>query len=185
MRCLQHLLDIKQVSLFDVTSGQTAANKTMSDSSTTPNQGNVQRSLKSTVKGSSVVKSSGSKHGLSSKSSKAPPIKRAVSVARKSSPEPSRSIGKFKKAPEAPKRFKPAFIFFSAEKHKEIRSQLGENSSAVRVSTAKTKIEGVTKSKRIQQYLFVTLLFWCVYVYEMKERQHFEAYFQNMEKSDT
>jgi hypothetical protein len=31
---------------------------------------------------------------------------------------------KLKKAPDAPKRFKSAFIFFSTEKHKEIRSQL-------------------------------------------------------------
>lgn len=34
--------------------------------------------------------------------------------------------GKFKKAPQAPKRFKSAFIFFSSAKHPEIRKQLGE-----------------------------------------------------------
>lgn len=32
----------------------------------------------------------------------------------------------FEKAPGAPKRFKSAFIFFSSEKHPQIRSQLGE-----------------------------------------------------------
>jgi hypothetical protein len=31
---------------------------------------------------------------------------------------------KFKKAPDAPKRFKSAFIIFSAEKHKEIKGEL-------------------------------------------------------------
>jgi hypothetical protein len=38
------------------------------------------------------------------------------------------------KAPNAPKRFKPAFIFFSAVKHKEIRAQLGDISSTKSVS---------------------------------------------------
>eukprot|EP00521_Asterionellopsis_glacialis_P010083 CAMPEP_0195291192 /NCGR_PEP_ID=MMETSP0707-20130614/7331_1 /TAXON_ID=33640 /ORGANISM="Asterionellopsis glacialis, Strain CCMP134" /LENGTH=394 /DNA_ID=CAMNT_0040351459 /DNA_START=180 /DNA_END=1364 /DNA_ORIENTATION=+ len=33
---------------------------------------------------------------------------------------------KYKKAPQAPKRFKSAFIFFSSAKHPEIRKQLGE-----------------------------------------------------------
>jgi hypothetical protein len=31
---------------------------------------------------------------------------------------------KMKKAPDAPKRFKSAFIIFSAEKHKEIKDEL-------------------------------------------------------------
>jgi hypothetical protein len=31
---------------------------------------------------------------------------------------------KYKKAPDAPKRFKSAFIIFSAEKHKEIKDDL-------------------------------------------------------------
>lgn len=31
---------------------------------------------------------------------------------------------KYKKAPDAPKRFKSAFIIFSAEKHKEIKDNL-------------------------------------------------------------
>lgn len=45
----------------------------------------------------------------------------------------STSLVKYTKAPDAPKRFKPAFIFFSAEKHKEIRAQLGVNSTSERV----------------------------------------------------
>eukprot|EP00586_Coscinodiscus_wailesii_P001229 CAMPEP_0172483828 /NCGR_PEP_ID=MMETSP1066-20121228/11009_1 /TAXON_ID=671091 /ORGANISM="Coscinodiscus wailesii, Strain CCMP2513" /LENGTH=422 /DNA_ID=CAMNT_0013247959 /DNA_START=24 /DNA_END=1292 /DNA_ORIENTATION=- len=36
---------------------------------------------------------------------------------------------KFKKAPQAPKRFKSAFMFFSSEKHPEIRKQLEEGES--------------------------------------------------------
>jgi len=36
------------------------------------------------------------------------------------------SSPKYKKAPDAPKRFKSAFIIFSAEKHKEIKAKLAE-----------------------------------------------------------
>lgn len=39
---------------------------------------------------------------------------------------PKKAVPKLKKAPEAPKRFKSAFIFFSTEKHKEIRARLVE-----------------------------------------------------------
>lgn len=42
---------------------------------------------------------------------------------------------KFKKAPDAPKRFKSAFIFFSSEKHKEIRCQMkADGISAAKVN---------------------------------------------------
>jgi hypothetical protein len=41
---------------------------------------------------------------------------------------------KYKKAPGAPKRFKSAFIFFSTEKHKEIRAEMGDKGSAEKVS---------------------------------------------------
>lgn len=44
-----------------------------------------------------------------------------------------RRIKKYKKAPTAPKRFKSAFVLFSAEKHKEIRKEMGENGSAGKV----------------------------------------------------
>jgi hypothetical protein len=44
------------------------------------------------------------------------------------------TIAQFRKAPDAPKRFKSAFILFSAEKHKEIRAQLGQKSNTERVS---------------------------------------------------
>lgn len=48
-------------------------------------------------------------------------------AARKKAP------AKFEKAPEAPKRFKSAFILFSAEKHKLIRAQMGERAHKQRV----------------------------------------------------
>ena len=33
---------------------------------------------------------------------------------------------KYKKAPEAPRRFKSSYMFFSTKKHKEIRTELSE-----------------------------------------------------------
>lgn len=41
---------------------------------------------------------------------------------------------KYKKAPDAPKRFKSAFIIFSAEKHKEIKAGLLEDGKAVKTT---------------------------------------------------
>lgn len=52
----------------------------------------------------------------------------------KATPVSKRTLSKLKKAPDAPKRFKSAFIFFSTEKHKEIRSQLGDKGLAEKVS---------------------------------------------------
>ncbi len=46
-----------------------------------------------------------------------------------------RTNSSLKKAPEAPKRFKSAFIFFSAEKHKEIRAQMGDKGRVEQVTT--------------------------------------------------
>lgn len=40
---------------------------------------------------------------------------------------------KYKKAPDAPKRFKSAFIIFSAEKHKEIKAKLAEQGRVEKV----------------------------------------------------
>lgn len=40
---------------------------------------------------------------------------------------------KLKKDPNAPRRFKSAFIFFSTEKHKEIRKQLGKQGAKEKV----------------------------------------------------
>jgi hypothetical protein len=40
---------------------------------------------------------------------------------------------KYKKAPDAPKRFKSAFIIFSAEKHKEIKEDLAKLGRAEKV----------------------------------------------------
>lgn len=41
---------------------------------------------------------------------------------------------KFKKAPGAPRRFKSAFIFFSTQKHKQIRQGLGKAGEKEKVS---------------------------------------------------
>ena len=43
-------------------------------------------------------------------------------------------VPKFKKAPDAPKRFKSAFIIFSAEKHKEIKENFAKQGRAEKVS---------------------------------------------------
>lgn len=42
---------------------------------------------------------------------------------------------KYKKAPDAPKRFKSAFIIFSAEKHREIKEDLASKGRAEKVSS--------------------------------------------------
>ena len=47
----------------------------------------------------------------------------------------SKKTIKYKKAPDAPKRFKSAFIFFSAEKHKEFKKELQQEGKTVRVSS--------------------------------------------------
>jgi hypothetical protein len=38
---------------------------------------------------------------------------------------------KYKKAPQAPRRFKSAYMFFSTEKHKEIRQELADKNEKV------------------------------------------------------
>ena len=48
-------------------------------------------------------------------------------------PSGKSSGARFKKAPDAPKRFKSAFIIFSAEKHKEIKGKLTEEGKAGKV----------------------------------------------------
>ena len=47
----------------------------------------------------------------------------------------SKNMGspKYKKAPDAPKRFKSAFIIFSAEKHKEIKEKLASQGRVEKV----------------------------------------------------
>ena len=47
----------------------------------------------------------------------------AAAVVSASNPTSTKSGARFKKAPDAPKRFKSAFIIFSAEKHKEIKAK--------------------------------------------------------------
>lgn len=50
----------------------------------------------------------------------------------------SKTMGspKYKKAPDAPKRFKSAFIIFSAEKHKEIKEKLASEGRVEKVRIA-------------------------------------------------
>jgi hypothetical protein len=47
----------------------------------------------------------------------------------------ARKIGrdsiKYKKSPEAPRRFKSAYMFFSTEKHKEIRKEMGNKEVSI------------------------------------------------------
>ena len=46
---------------------------------------------------------------------------------------------KYKKAPQAPRRFKSSYMFFSIAKHKEIRNQLEESGEADKVSNDETE----------------------------------------------
>ena len=50
---------------------------------------------------------------------------------------------KFKKSPDAPKRFKSAYMYFSTQKHKEIREELESktNGKKVKVGTSQQKVE--------------------------------------------
>lgn len=54
----------------------------------------------------------------------------------------SKAGGKYKKAPGAPRRFKSAFIFFSTEKHKEIRQGLGLDGAKEKVECLRRKLQG-------------------------------------------
>ena len=40
---------------------------------------------------------------------------------------------KYKKAPQAPRRFKSSYMFFSTKKHKEIRAELAEKGEGQKV----------------------------------------------------
>lgn len=60
-----------------------------------------------------------------------PPPPSLAAVASGSSKSPA--IPKFKKAPDAPKRFKSAFIIYSAEKHKEIKEEFSRQGRSEKV----------------------------------------------------
>jgi hypothetical protein len=47
-------------------------------------------------------------------------------ISASSAKKSSRETVKYKKSPEAPRRFKSAYMFFSTEKHKEIRKEMGD-----------------------------------------------------------
>jgi hypothetical protein len=57
----------------------------------------------------------------------------------------SASVVKYKKSPEAPRRFKSSYMFFSTIKHKEIRAQLIEkyNEDGRRVSSSFVRAIGM------------------------------------------
>jgi hypothetical protein len=66
-------------------------------------------------------------------------MNKSVSTGDKSVSAGAKSVSagaQYAKAPGAPKRFKSAFIFFSSEKHPQIRSQLGEKGAKEKVSRA-------------------------------------------------
>lgn len=57
-----------------------------------------------------------------------------------------KTTAKYKKAPGAPRRFKSAFIFFSTQKHKEIRTGLGEKGSKEKTTNVAKMVSGAWKS---------------------------------------
>lgn len=65
--------------------------------------------------------------------------------------KPRKPQSNMKKAPDAPKRFKSAFIFFSAVKHKEIRAQMGDKGIGEKVNE---------HSKLYENILLVLLTLW-------------------------
>lgn len=60
-------------------------------------------------------------------------VSKALSAANTAAAS-SKGGPKYKKAPDAPKRFKSAFIIFSAEKHKEIKEDLISQGRTEKVS---------------------------------------------------
>jgi hypothetical protein len=63
-----------------------------------------------------------------------PPTKKKVAAATKKKAKGPAFVKKFKKAPEAPRRFKSAFIFFSIDKHRQIRESLSREGTKEKVS---------------------------------------------------
>ena len=46
-----------------------------------------------------------------------------------------KKTAKFKKAPQAPRRFKSAYMFFSTDQHKQIRDAMGKEGIAEKVNS--------------------------------------------------
>jgi len=66
---------------------------------------------------------------------------------------------RFKKAPDAPKRFKSAFIIFSAEKHKEIKEHLTSQGRAEKVSRTRISLfAGVDRFNTNESYRIVSFM---------------------------
>lgn len=74
------------------------------------------------------------------------------------SPTPGAATGKnggarFKKAPDAPKRFKSAFIIFSAEKHKDIKEHLATQGRTEKVRNGRSNLRLVRGTNSHTQFL--------------------------------
>jgi len=69
---------------------------------------------------------------------------KAVPRKRVSRAKPSTS--KYKKAPDAPRRFKSAFIFFSTDKHKEIRAKLGKKGATEKTTNVAKMVSEAWKA---------------------------------------
>ena len=62
------------------------------------------------------------------------PIEQKQERTRKCKPRKKKTT-KFKKAPQAPRRFKSAYMFFSTDKHKSIREDMDREGVVAKVST--------------------------------------------------
>jgi hypothetical protein len=78
--------------------------------------------------------------------------KKKTLIEAKEGDEPPRKMAaaKYKKAPDAPKRFKSAFIIFSAEKHKEIKEDLAKQGRAEKVSHCSRVIQSTIESRTVR-----------------------------------
>jgi len=103
-----------------------AASKLCRD--TDSNSDGLISALNNSEKRSSMTTPSSSCNSFGSSAGK-PKVQRSSKTAMK---KKSGSI--YRKAPQAPKRFKPAYICFSMAKHKEIKEELGSNTTVSDVS---------------------------------------------------
>lgn len=81
-----------------------------------------------------------------------------ASIKSEKPPAAHHKRAKYKKAPGAPKRFKSAFIFFSTEKHKEIRAEMGDKGSAEKVRCVRVQCLILKSSLRFKMTLCSKIL---------------------------
>lgn len=66
---------------------------------------------------------------------------------------------KYKKAPQAPRRFKSSYMFFSTKKHKEIRAELAEKGEGNKVSGLNIALRfESTETRRFAHPYFLILM---------------------------